>query len=74
MKKENLLKTSTHTHIQKRHYQKYDEGGKEREEKKKLMKRKTQGEMRYFARVLVFIPRAGNSSRKLRAYKDVPGK
>jgi hypothetical protein len=26
------------------------------------------------ARVLVFIPRARNSSRKLRAYMDVPGK
>jgi hypothetical protein len=50
MKKENLLKTSTHTHThthtQKRHYQKYDEGGKRKEEKKKLMKRKTEGEMR----------------------------
>lgn len=67
MKKENLLKTSTHT---KRLYRNMM---KEKRGEKKLMKRKTQGEM-CSSRVLVFIPRAKNSSRKLRGCMDVPGK
>jgi hypothetical protein len=55
---------------QKKNLQKYDEGEKRRE---KLMKRKALGEMRC-SRVLVFIPRARNSSRKLRGCMYVPGK
>jgi hypothetical protein len=45
---------------------------KEEKRKEKLNEKKTQDGL--VARVLVSIPRARNSSRKLRAYSDVPGK
>lgn len=71
MKKENLLKTSTHTHTQKDTTRNMM---KEERRKEKVNEKKDGRRDALAARVWVFIPRAGNSSRKLRACMDVPGK
>jgi hypothetical protein len=47
---------------------------KEGKRKEKLNEKKGARRDRLVARVLVSIPRARNSSRKLRTYTDVPGK
>jgi hypothetical protein len=69
MKKENLLKTSTHTRKETTRNMMKEEKRKEKVNEKKGARRDA-----LVARVLVFIPRARNSSTKLRAYTDVRGK
>lgn len=72
MKKENSLKTSTHIQKESNMMEKREKR-KEKVNEKKDAQGKKKG-VALEARVLVFIPRARNSSRKPRAYMDVPGK